>query len=841
MATQSKIEVILSAVDKGLTSGINKARASINGMASAITGLVPTLLAAGGGAAALNKLVTVAREFDKLNAGLITATGSAENADVAFSALEDFAAKTPYDLAQVTDSFIKLVNFGLDPSERAMTSYGNTSSALGKDLNQMIEAVADAATGEFERLKEFGIKSKSEGDNVSFTFRGVTTTVKKNAEEIEQYLIKLGETNFGDAMANRMTTLDGALSNLGDEWDGVFRNISKAGIGDIIADTVRIGISALERLNEMISSGELEAYLRMQVGRWAAWASDAGKSIDLVKKFYQENFGQIKIDGNDLVTTLINAFRQFPENIRAFVGLMVVNFAAGFDKVAVYTSALKDRIKAIFTDDTFADVNSRMHDQFKQIDENRNASIEAILAEREAALKSVADQKKAAIDLQKDITALKRAGDKPTEDRTAQFGIEPEIEENGKSTSELKAEEAAANKAQAEAEKAAKAAANLAAEKLRAASQEKILALELERLDASKLPTAEARAEAELSIARRLLTEKVNLKQQELAALRSLEGVDPAAIIRAESDLSDMRLEVARSELEGQRAIASSRLAAIEDSWRQSAESIDEYRQAVEDARKLGLMETEEYNERMVASGTNLGDALSFGFEKAMKGLRTNAEVMIQIGEEIPGRLADGLASIGTAATQGFESAKEAALDFARSTINWLSQIILKQLLLNALQKSGSGASSVLGAVGSAIQGLATGGQVGGWSPTPTADNIPIWATAREFMQPVAAVDYYGLDFMERIRRLQFPKNIAHALAGGTLPKVPSSYRLAQGGQVPGQPPATTVKTGDTRLQVINVLDKNMVGDYLRTADGDTSIINSIRRNGSAIRTILGS
>ena len=58
---------------------------------------------------------------------------------------------------------------------------------MAKTLNQMIEAVADAATGEFERLKEFGIKAKSEGDKVSFIFRGVTTTVKKESNAIQNY------------------------------------------------------------------------------------------------------------------------------------------------------------------------------------------------------------------------------------------------------------------------------------------------------------------------------------------------------------------------------------------------------------------------------------------------------------------------------------------------------------------------------------------------------------------------------------------------------------------------------------------------------------------------------
>ena len=50
------------------------------------------------------------------------------------------------------------------------------------------EAVADAAVGEFERLKEFGIKAKSEGDKVTFLFKGVSTTVGKNAAEIETFL-----------------------------------------------------------------------------------------------------------------------------------------------------------------------------------------------------------------------------------------------------------------------------------------------------------------------------------------------------------------------------------------------------------------------------------------------------------------------------------------------------------------------------------------------------------------------------------------------------------------------------------------------------------------------------
>jgi len=438
MSDKSKIEIILSAVDRGLTTGFQRALGSIKafaagskqaeggvkGLGTAVTGLLGPLLASVSAAAGMQKLVSVSREFDKISAGLVTATGSAAGAEKSFAAIQDFAARTPYDLAQVADGFVKLVNFGLDPSEKALTSYGNTSSALGKDLNQMIEAVADAATGEFERLKEFGIKSKSEGDKVSFTFRGVTTTVGKNAAEIEGYLIKLGETNFGDAMANRMKTLDGALSNLGDEWDKVFLNISKAGIGDMIANGVRVAIGALEEFNAMISSGEIEGYLRAIVGQFSGWAADIKESITLVGTYYRDNLEQIKIDGKDTVTFLIDAFRQFPENVRAFIGLMVVEIASGLDKAKAYAIAWRDSVKTALIEGDVAEVGAALQDRLKVINSVRDQSIDAILGERQAAIKSTDDQISAAKQLRAQYDAGRLAAKAETSDRLAQFKIQ---------------------------------------------------------------------------------------------------------------------------------------------------------------------------------------------------------------------------------------------------------------------------------------------------------------------------------------------------------------------------------------------------------------------------------
>ena len=180
------------------------------------------------------QVVDVITKFEKLEASLRTVTGSAEKAGIAFGFIQEFAATTPFQLEEVTDAFIKLKALGLNPSEEALTSYGNTAVAMGKDLNQMIEAVADATTGEFERLKEFGIKAKSQGDQVTFTFQGVSTTVGKNAKEIEGYLRSIGDVQFAGAMEEQADTLNVSLSNMGDAFSKLVKAIGDAGLTDIL-------------------------------------------------------------------------------------------------------------------------------------------------------------------------------------------------------------------------------------------------------------------------------------------------------------------------------------------------------------------------------------------------------------------------------------------------------------------------------------------------------------------------------------------------------------------------------------------------------------------------------
>lgn len=367
-----------------------------NNITDAFKNLAAPILGAVSAAQGLRKLVEVTREFDVLNAGLITATGSADSAAMAFDAIQEFATQTPYNLEQVTTAFIKLKNLGLDPSESSLESYGNTAAGMGRSLDQMIEAIADATTGEFERLKEFGIRASSEGDKVSFTFQGVTTTVGKNAAEIEAYLKRLGENQFAGAMNERVNTLEGAISNLEDSWDKLFLNISQQGAGSLITETVRDATAAVESFNEMLVSGELEGYLNAFIGKFEGTLGSVSEGFGLLGDVFNDEMEEITGEAFNVSDELSNAFQNIPENVKAMTQILVVEVVDAFAKLEVYATQFKESVAAIFTDDTIDAAAARAEERIRGLDQAREESITAIMAERNASLQSYDDQIKKA-------------------------------------------------------------------------------------------------------------------------------------------------------------------------------------------------------------------------------------------------------------------------------------------------------------------------------------------------------------------------------------------------------------------------------------------------------------
>lgn len=197
--------------------------------------------------------IGTAAKVETFKANLQTMTGSAEAAEAAYAGLVQFAASTPFSLDQSIEGFTKLRALGLATSKKIMESYGNTSAAMGKSMEQMIEAVADATTGEFERLKEFGIKASKEGDKVSFTFQGVTKTVGNNSKEIQDYLVAIGETNFAGAMGRQMQTINGAFAGLEDTMFQLMATLGDGPFGKAVANMINTLSSGIAAITPLLS------------------------------------------------------------------------------------------------------------------------------------------------------------------------------------------------------------------------------------------------------------------------------------------------------------------------------------------------------------------------------------------------------------------------------------------------------------------------------------------------------------------------------------------------------------------------------------------------------------
>jgi hypothetical protein len=159
-------------------------------------------------------------KFETYAAVLKNALGSESAAQLAMHDIQTMAAKTPFSVDELTSSFIKFVNRGLKPSMEDMKKMADIAASQGKGFDQLTEAVLDAGTGEFERLKEFGIQASKSGDQVSLSFKGVQQTVANTPDAIQAAVLAFGEVNgvmgSTDAISN---TLAGTTSNLGDTAD----------------------------------------------------------------------------------------------------------------------------------------------------------------------------------------------------------------------------------------------------------------------------------------------------------------------------------------------------------------------------------------------------------------------------------------------------------------------------------------------------------------------------------------------------------------------------------------------------------------------------------------------
>ena len=213
---------------------IGESAKKTGGILSGVGGLMAGAFASIGIAELGRNIIEVASSFQKYEAVLTNSLGSQQEAQEVMAGIQDFASKTPFQLDELTGAYVKLTNYGLRPTMEQMRQYGDLASSVGKGFDQLAEAAADAVTGEFERLKEFGIKAAKEGDKITFTFKGQATEVKNSATEIQNYLVGLGDMKgVKGSMEAISKTMGGQISNLQDKISEMFNEIGQGSSGAI--------------------------------------------------------------------------------------------------------------------------------------------------------------------------------------------------------------------------------------------------------------------------------------------------------------------------------------------------------------------------------------------------------------------------------------------------------------------------------------------------------------------------------------------------------------------------------------------------------------------------------
>lgn len=210
-------------VDIDVNGGVSNLK-SLQGEVKNLTGSfggLKTAIGAVVGALAINELsqfvsgvVDATTTFERYQTVLTTFLGSQSAANRELSRLQEIANLLPQDLQDVADAFIIFQRFGLDATNQGLTEFSNIATASGKSLTQLAEALADALTGEYERLKEFGIKVSNENGVLQARIGDQIVATANTAKQLVGQLQELGNTKFAGAADANAKTLSQSMSNL---------------------------------------------------------------------------------------------------------------------------------------------------------------------------------------------------------------------------------------------------------------------------------------------------------------------------------------------------------------------------------------------------------------------------------------------------------------------------------------------------------------------------------------------------------------------------------------------------------------------------------------------------
>lgn len=238
-----------------------------------------------GATAGIGAGISEGMDYETYKVQLETATKDTQKAAKLMKNAIEFANKTPFETGQVIEATAKFESMGLS-AEKWLGITADMAGATSKDMIQAVEAVIDAvASGEFERLKEFGIKKDA---LAGFDKAGkmVDQTAMINS------LMDIMQDRYKGGAESLSKTTKGMWSTV----TGVFKNSMAKIVGIMDDGTVRSG-SLLDRF---------KGYIQKVADTFLKWQQDA--TIEKIAT---------KLD--KMIVSAISGFKSFYNGVKKLI------------------------------------------------------------------------------------------------------------------------------------------------------------------------------------------------------------------------------------------------------------------------------------------------------------------------------------------------------------------------------------------------------------------------------------------------------------------------------------------------------------------------------------------
>lgn len=279
-------------------------------------------------------------EFEKLDITLQKVTGSMTEYSQSWDFIKEFAVDAPQNIREISDAFIKLKAYGLEPTNGMLRAIIDTVAALGGDertlnsitrafgqiqakgrlMGQEVRQLADANIPIYTILNEkLGI-TKDKIDDIG----NQSITASEALAAMQSWL----EETYGGTAAARMDTLSGRLSNLGDVVSTFLYEVSQSG-GAV--DYLKNQIKSLTKFitDATSDTATIRKWGRILNNTFTAIVEGFKIGIKKIKEDFSEGgLGAI----TSFISNWVSSLRNQSKSIEEFIGQLIASLA----KLKVY-------------------------------------------------------------------------------------------------------------------------------------------------------------------------------------------------------------------------------------------------------------------------------------------------------------------------------------------------------------------------------------------------------------------------------------------------------------------------------------------------------------------------